>query len=137
MAEESDQERTEAPSPQRLEKAREEGQVPQSRELATFVVLMTSGAALWMMASGLAQTLSTIVRGGLQFEPAIARDSAYVMTQLSDQFLAAALALAIAAPALVMAALVEGEISSAGQWTTQMLPGMRFFSRKPGSLRLG
>ena len=33
MAEESDQERTEAPSPQRLEKAREEGQVPQSRHV--------------------------------------------------------------------------------------------------------
>jgi len=107
MAEESDQERTEAPSPQRLEKAREEGQVPQSRELATFVVLMTSGAALWMMASGLAQTLSKIVRGGLQFEPAIARDSAYVMTQLSDQFTTAALALAPFLGLVVVAALAS------------------------------
>ena len=57
MAEESDQERTEAPSPQRLEKAREDGQVVQSRELATFVVLMTGGAGLWMMANSLGQTL--------------------------------------------------------------------------------
>jgi flagellar biosynthetic protein FlhB len=94
MAEESDQERTEAPSPQRREKAREDGQVPQSRELATFVVLMTGGAALWMMASGLGQAMSQIVRGGLQFQPAIARDSAYVMAQLSSQFFDAALALA-------------------------------------------
>ncbi len=107
MAEESDQERTEAPSPQRLEKAREEGQVPQSRELATFVVLMTSGAALWMMAGGLAQTLSTIVRGGLQFEPAIARDSSYVMAQLSDQFTTAALALAPFLGLVVVAALAS------------------------------
>ena len=45
MAEESDQEKTEPASPQRLEKAREEGQVVQSRELATFVVLMASGNA--------------------------------------------------------------------------------------------
>ena len=94
MAEESDQERTEAPSPQRLEKAREEGQVPQSRELATFVVLMTGGAALWAMASQLGQTLSQIVRGGLQFHPAVARDSAHVMAQLSQQFFDATLALA-------------------------------------------
>lgn len=107
MAEESDSERTEAPSPQRLEKAREEGQVPQSRELATFVVLMTSGAALWMMASGLGRTLSQIVRGGLQFDPAIARDSSYVMTQLSDQFLAAALALAPFLALVVIAALAS------------------------------
>lgn len=107
MAEESDQERTEAPSPQRLEKAREEGQVPQSRELATFVVLMTSGATLWMMAGNLGQTMSKIVRGGLQFDPAVARDSAYVMTQLSDQFLAAALALAPFLALVVVAALAS------------------------------
>ncbi len=94
MAEESDQERTEAPSPQRLEKAREDGQVPQSRELATFVVLMAGGAGLWMMATGLGQTMSQIVRGGLQFRPSIARDSSHAMAQLSGQFFDAAFALA-------------------------------------------
>lgn len=107
MAEESDQERTEAPSPQRLEKAREEGQVPQSRELATFVVLMTSGSALWMMASGLGKTMSQIVRGGLQFDPAVARDSNYVMTQMSDQVLDAALALAPFLALVVIAVLAS------------------------------
>ena len=107
MAEESDQERTEAPSPQRLEKAREDGQVPQSRELATFVVLMTGGAALWMMASGLGQAMSQIVRGGLQFQPAIARDSAYVMAQLSSQFFDAALALAPFLALVLIAALAS------------------------------
>src|SRR5512143_1396031 len=107
MAEESDQERTEAPSPQRLEKAREEGHVPQSHELATCVVLMTSGTALWMMASGLGDAMSKIMRGGLQFDPAVARDSAYVMTQLSDQFMAAALALAPFLALVVIAVLAS------------------------------
>ncbi|HEX7972501.1 MAG TPA: flagellar type III secretion system protein FlhB, partial [Thiobacillus sp.] len=107
MAEESDQERTEAPSPQRLEKAREEGQVPQSRELATFVVLMTGGAALWTMANGLGRTLSNIVRGGLQFDPGIARDSSHVMAQLSDQFFDATLALAPFLALVVIAALAS------------------------------
>jgi flagellar biosynthetic protein FlhB len=93
MAEETDQEKTEAPSHQRLEKAREEGQVMQSRELGTFVVLMVGGSALWMMANGLGQTLSHIVRDALQFQPGIARDSAFVMAQLSTQFFDAALAL--------------------------------------------
>ncbi|MHB1092454.1 flagellar biosynthesis protein FlhB [Thiobacillus sp.] len=107
MAEESDQERTEAPSPQRLEKAREEGQVPQSRELATFVVLMTSGATLWMMASGLGQTMSQIVRGGLQFDSAIVHDSSHVMTQLSSQVLDASLALAPFLALVIIAALAS------------------------------
>ncbi len=107
MAEESDQEKTEAPSPKRLEKAREDGQVPQSRELATFVVLMTSGAVLWMMASGLGKTMSQIVRGSLQFGPATARDSNYVMMQLSDRVLEAALALAPFLALVVVAALAS------------------------------
>ena len=45
MAEESDLEKTEDPSPRRLEQAREEGQVPQSRELSTFLVTVTGAAA--------------------------------------------------------------------------------------------
>ncbi len=102
MAEESDQERTEAPSPQRLEKAREDGQVPQSRELATFVVLMTGGAALWMMASQLGRSMSGIVRGGLHFEPGVARDSEVALSQLSALFFDAALALA---PFLLLVAI--------------------------------
>jgi len=107
MAEESDQEKTEPASPQRLEKAREDGQVVQSRELATFVVLMTGGATLWMMATGLGQTMSHIVRSGLQFDPAIARDSSHVMAQLSDQFFEAALALAPFLGLVVIATLAS------------------------------
>jgi len=107
MAEESDQERTEAPSPQRLEKAREDGQVPQSRELATFVVLITSGAALWMMANGLGKTMSQIVRRSPQFDPAVARDSHYVMTQLASQVLDASLALAPFLALVIIAALAS------------------------------
>lgn len=107
MAEESDQEKTEPASPQRLQKAREDGQVVQSRELGTFVVLMTGGATLWAMASGLGQTLSHIVRDGLQFDPAIARDSSHVMAQLSNQFFQAALALAPFLALVVIATLAS------------------------------
>ena len=102
MAEESDQERTEAPSPQRLEKAREDGQVPQSRELATFVVLMAGGSALWMMASYLGTRMSGIMRGGLSFDPSVARDGDIALARLASLFLDAALALA---PFLLLVAI--------------------------------
>lgn len=46
MSEDSDAEKTEDASPRKIEKAREEGDVPRSRELATFTVLMTAGACL-------------------------------------------------------------------------------------------
>ncbi|MFN3544728.1 MAG: flagellar biosynthesis protein FlhB [Thiobacillus sp.] len=94
MAEESDQERTEPASPQRLQKAREEGQVVQSRELATFVVLMTSGAALWGMSASMGKSFAEIMRGGLQFDPGVARDTSHVMALLSELFYDALLALA-------------------------------------------
>jgi len=59
------------------------------------------------MASGLGQTLSNIVRGGLQFNPGIARDDALVMAQLSSQFLEAALALAPFLALMVIATLAS------------------------------
>lgn len=50
MAEETGQERTEEPTEKRLQDARLKGQVPRSKELNTFVVML-SGAALLMLLS--------------------------------------------------------------------------------------
>ena len=57
MAEDSDLEKTEPASARRLEQAREEGQVPQSRELSAFLVLMAGAGALWVTGSWLAQRI--------------------------------------------------------------------------------
>ena len=79
MAEDKDQ-RTEAPSGRRLEKARqEEGQVPQSRELATFALLIASGAGLWAMGSHLMGYLSNMMTQGLVFERALAFDDPFLV----------------------------------------------------------
>ena len=61
MAEESDLERTEAPSQRRLEQAREEGQVPRSRELNTFTLLGAAGVGLWVSADGLRTSFATLL----------------------------------------------------------------------------
>ncbi len=121
MAEGSDQEKTEAPSQQRLEKSREDGQVVQSRELSTFVILMVGGSALWMMASGLGQTLSHIVKGALQFNPGIARDSSHVMAQLSSQFFEAAFALAPFLGLMVLATLASPLMLRGWMFSTKAL----------------
>lgn len=65
MAEDSDAEKTEPASQRRLEQAREEGDVPRSREVATFTVLMAAGAGLWMTGSGLVRELSRSLTSGL------------------------------------------------------------------------
>jgi flagellar biosynthetic protein FlhB len=68
MAEDSDAERTEPASEKRLRQAREDGDIPRSREVATFTVLMTAGAGLWMMGGGIVNTLSTTLQRGLSLD---------------------------------------------------------------------
>jgi flagellar biosynthetic protein FlhB len=68
MAEDSDAEKTEPASAKRLEQAREEGDVPRSREVATFTVLMTAGAGLWMTGDGLVRQLNSALVSGLALD---------------------------------------------------------------------
>ncbi len=75
MAEESDLEKTEDPSPRRLEQAREEGQVPQSRELSTFLVTMSGVASIWILGEWLAGRMEGIVRRSFTLTRAEAFDA--------------------------------------------------------------
>lgn len=76
MAEESDLERTEPASARRLEQAREEGNVPQSRELMAFMVLAAGAATFWILGGWIAQRAADMLRHGLSFSRAAAFDSA-------------------------------------------------------------
>lgn len=75
MAEESDLERTEPASARRLEQAREEGNVPQSRELMAFMMLAAGAATFWVLGGWIAQRAADMVRHGLSFSRAAAFDS--------------------------------------------------------------
>jgi flagellar biosynthetic protein FlhB len=68
MSEDSDAEKTEDASPRKIEKAREEGDVPRSRELATFTVLMTAGACLWAFGGSLVGKLAMSLKSGLTLD---------------------------------------------------------------------
>lgn len=65
MAEDSDLEKTEAATPRRIEQAREKGQIPRSRELTTFAVMLAGAGALMLMGPALYDRLSGIMRAGL------------------------------------------------------------------------
>jgi len=81
MSEESDLEKTEPATPRRLEKAREEGQVVHSRELSTFVMLMTGVLGLWTLGGMLGRKLNVVMRTSLSFEPATAFDTHRMLSQ--------------------------------------------------------
>lgn len=68
MAEESDLEKTEPASTRRLEQAREEGQVPQSRELMAFLVMAAGAGAIWAMSGWFVRHSEHIMRQGLTLD---------------------------------------------------------------------
>jgi flagellar biosynthetic protein FlhB len=94
MAEESDLERTEAPTQRRLEQAREEGQVPRSRELNTFALLGAAALGLWMAADGLRNDFAMLLRQALDIPREALVDPTSMLVVLQafavDAFLAVA-----------------------------------------------
>tara|TARA_R110002049_G_scaffold196311_2_gene365381 strand:- start:452 stop:1633 length:1182 start_codon:yes stop_codon:yes gene_type:complete len=86
MAEESDLEKTEQPTPRRLEQGREEGQVPQSRELSTFFVLITGAAMLWAMGGWVGTRITDTLKHGFTFERAAAFDTQRMLDAFSTIF---------------------------------------------------
>src|SRR5690606_4368990 len=79
MAEESDLEKTEQPTPRRIEQAREEGQVPQSRELSTFFVLIAGVTGLWLMGGWVNRRIADTLRHGFSFEREAVFDTALML----------------------------------------------------------
>ncbi|PSW07585.1 flagellar biosynthesis protein FlhB [Photobacterium lipolyticum] len=61
MSDSDGQERTESATPRRLEQAREKGQVPRSRELASVAVLIAGAVALMWFGEGLGTSLAQIM----------------------------------------------------------------------------
>lgn len=82
LAEDSDMERTEPASQRRLEKAREEGNVPRSRELANCLLLMTAGFIFLFAGDGLVGSLSGALISGLAFDRAQVFDADILLTRI-------------------------------------------------------
>ncbi|WP_419204114.1 flagellar biosynthesis protein FlhB [Bordetella trematum] len=125
MAEESDLEKTEAASPRRLEKAREEGQIARSRELTTFLMLAVGVSALWLSASFLYQGLSGVLRRALGFETRVTQDPG-AMVSLATQGAGEALWVVLPVLGALAIAAVLGSVALGGL----------VFSAKPMAFKL-
>jgi flagellar biosynthetic protein FlhB len=106
MAEDSDLERTEAPTGRRLEQAREQGQVPQSRELSSFLVLMASAAVLWFFGAWMFGRIELMARDGLSIGGADLATSASLTERLAALSMQALIALAPLLGLALIAALM-------------------------------
>lgn len=75
MAEDSDLEKTESATARRLEKAREEGQVARSRELASFALLSAGFFGVWVLSGSIGLHLQAMLRGAFTFNHAYVVDT--------------------------------------------------------------
>nr|WP_298414433.1 flagellar biosynthesis protein FlhB [uncultured Halomonas sp.] len=114
----SDDDKTEEPTPRRLEKAREEGQVARSRELSTFMMLIAGVAGLWTTGTLLYDQLGTVMEQSFLFDRSIAFDSTRMLASLwtlgTNTLIALApLFILLTVVALVAPALLGGWLISA------------------------
>ncbi len=84
MAEESDLEKTEEPTGRRIEQAREQGQVPHSKELATFLVLIVAAASFWMMGGWFMERSAVVMRAALSVESRYMREPGLLVPRLAE-----------------------------------------------------
>lgn len=105
MAEDSDLERTEPASPRRLEQAREEGDVPRSRELATCTILLGAGLGLWFLGGSMTSRLNHMMVSELAFERERAFDFNLLLMRLGTDLADVLITFAPLAGLLLLAAL--------------------------------
>jgi flagellar biosynthetic protein FlhB len=117
MAEESGLERTEPATSRRLERAREEGDVPRSREMGTCLILVAAGASLWMTGGDVVNQISLMLANSMSFERGAAFDlNRLLELELSHMaqmlFALAPMAMVLIVVALISPALIGGWLFS-------------------------
>jgi len=81
VSEDSD-DKTEAPTPQRLDKAREEGQIPRSKELTSLLILVVGVSIVWIGGESIARRLAGLLASGLRFDHGIINDQKLILGQV-------------------------------------------------------
>ncbi|MTH46493.1 flagellar biosynthesis protein FlhB [Intestinirhabdus alba] len=143
MSEESD-DKTEAPTPHRLEKAREEGQIPRSRELTSMLILLVGVCIIWFGGDALARRLSGMLSAGLRFDHRMVNDPNLILGQIILLLKGAMMALlplitgvvlvALIAPTLLGGLLFSGKSLQPKFSKLNPLPGIkRMFSAQTGA----
>jgi flagellar biosynthesis protein FlhB len=104
---ENDQERNEKPTAKRLEKARQEGQVPRSPELSAAAVLLAGAGGLHFLGGSMGAALFDIMKSGLALSPAAALDSGAALSTAAAEMMRAGIACAPLLGLTLVAALVS------------------------------
>ena len=118
MSEESESAKTEQATEARIQKARESGDIPRSKELSTCTLLLAAGAGFTFFGNQMGSALQTLLKSGLRFDRDYAFDTELPLIKLGVQtsdllFAFAPLALLLVVIALLSPIMIGGWSSSA------------------------
>ncbi|WP_367165416.1 flagellar biosynthesis protein FlhB [Kosakonia cowanii] len=82
MASEDNDDKTESPTAQRLQKARDEGQIPRSKELTSVLIMLAGVCILWFGGASFGHRLSMVLSSGLRFDHKIISDQNLILGQI-------------------------------------------------------
>lgn len=119
MAEDSDLERTEPASARKLDQAREQGNVPRSRELATLAVLLASVGVLAIIGLFMFRGLRRVMQNTLAFDVGDVASPAMMGRNLMDAGMDGLLLFLPLAVAVVVAAVAANVIISGWVFSTK------------------
>ncbi|MGZ8164943.1 MAG: flagellar biosynthesis protein FlhB [Methylobacter sp.] len=105
MAEDSGQEKTEEPTSKRLEDAQKKGQIARSRELNTFVMLMTSAMLMLMLGERMGNGLIEMMRTQFQASREIIFDPASTVIHFKQVMIDGVMVIAPFIAVMVIAAI--------------------------------
>ena len=127
----SEQDKTEAPTPKRREDAAKEGRLPRSPDVGAAALLLAAALAIGVTGPGLARALRDITGTGLGFGSAAGLTAPGAVAMVRDLGWKALAALAGFLAALSGTALVVGAAQARGTFTTQPL-APKFSRLNPG-----
>lgn len=105
MAEDTGQERTEQPTPRRIQQAREKGQVPTSRELNTMLMMLIAGASIMFIGPGIVEDLLQMFKQHLNISREIIFDATSMPVLLEEAIINALITLSPFFTLMVLSAL--------------------------------
>ncbi len=121
MADQDAQDRNLPASAKKIAKARAEGQVPRSRDLSHFAMMVAGGAMLAVHGPKMAEQLRAMVAAGLRFDARQLAQGDFMTERLLEMTLTFAAVMGPMAALMVVAAIASNLASGGWNWTMKPL----------------
>ena len=121
MAEDTGQERTEQPTPRRIQQAREKGQVPTSRELNTMLMMLIAGTGIMFVGPGIVESFLQMFKQHLNISRENIFDTTAMPVLLESAIIDALITLSPFFTLMVLAALAGPLMMGGVTFSTQAL----------------